>query len=122
VSDSASTASFVDVAAVGDVPEGKLLGVKLPDGTRICVFSQRGSIGAVSGTCTHAEYPMDLGTLRADGTIECGWHGARFDCHTGAVCRPPATDPLPVYQVRVESGRVLVGPLANAASVARREA
>ena len=117
-----STTAFVDVAAASDVREGKLLGVKLPDGTRVCLYNQRGTIGAVGGTCTHAEYPMDMGTLRADGTIECGWHGARFDCHTGAVCRPPAVDPLPVYAVRVDDGRVLVGPLVNAATVAERDA
>ena len=122
MSDPASPATFVDVASAGDVPEGKLLGVKLPDGTRVCLFNQRGTIGAVAGICTHAEYPMDLGTLRADGTIECGWHGARFDCHTGAVCRPPAMDPLPVYRVRIENGRVFVGPQANAATVMGRSA
>jgi 3-phenylpropionate/trans-cinnamate dioxygenase ferredoxin component len=121
VSDSASTATFVDVAAARDVPAGKLLGVKLPDGTRVCLYNQLGSIGAVSGTCTHAEYPMELGALRADGTIECGWHGARFDCRTGAVCRPPAIDPLPIYQVRIEADRVLVGPLVNATRVAERD-
>ena len=122
MSDSASTAAFVDVAADRDVAEGGLLGVKLPDGTRVCLYNRRGSIGAVGGTCTHSEYPMDLGTLRPDGTIECGWHGAWFDCRTGAVCRPPAVDPLPVYEVRVASGRVLVGPLVNPAGIARREA
>lgn len=122
MSDSVSAAVFTDVAGVSDIAEGKLLGVKLPDGTRVCVYNQRGSIGAVAGICTHAEYPMDLGTLRADGTIECGWHGARFDCRTGAVCRPPAIDPLPVYDVRIDNGRVLVGPLANAAAVMGRSA
>ena len=122
MSDSGSAAVFTDVAGVSDIAEGKLLGVKLPDGTRVCVYNQRGSIGAVAGICTHAEYPMDLGTLRADGTIECGWHGARFDCRTGAVCRPPAIDPLPVYDVRIDNGRVLVGPLANAAAVMGRRA
>jgi nitrite reductase/ring-hydroxylating ferredoxin subunit len=116
------TAIFVDVAATRDLPDGKLLGVKLPDGTRVCLYNRLGSIGAVGGTCTHSEYPMDAGTLRADGTIECGWHGARFDCRTGAVCRPPAVDPLPVYEVRIENGRVLVGPLANAARAAGRSA
>ena len=118
-SDSApAPGTFVDVAAAGDVREGKLLGVKLPDGTRVCLYNQRGTIGAVGGTCTHAEYPMENGTLRADGTIQCGWHGARFDCHSGDVCRPPAIEPLPVYDVRVENGRVLVGPLVNSARIA----
>ena len=52
----------------------------------------------------------DPTALHGDGTIECAWHGARFDCRSGAVRRPPAIDPLPVYAVRVEQGRVLVGP------------
>ena len=121
MSDSDSSA-FADVAAARDISDGKLVGVKLPDGARICLYNRRGTIGAVSGTCTHAEYPIDMGTLRADGTIECGWHGARFDCRTGAVCRPPATDPLPVYEVRIEHGRVLVGPLVNVAVAGDRNA
>lgn len=106
---------FTDVAAVRDVADGKLLGVRLPDGTRVCLYNQHGTIGAIGDTCTHAEYPMSEGSLRPDGTIVCGWHGARFDCSSGAVCRPPAVDPLPVYEVRIEEGRVFVGPLANAA-------
>lgn len=113
---------FTHVAAVRDVAEGKLLGVKLPDGTRVCLYNRQGTIGAVAGMCTHAEYPMDMGTLRSDGTIECGWHGARFDCHTGAVCRPPAVESLPVYDVRVEGDRVLVGAIVSAASAAERGA
>jgi len=114
VSDPATASTFTDVAAVHDVAPGKLLGVKLADGTRICLYNHVGTIGAVAGMCTHAEYPMDSGTLRRDGTIECGWHGARFECRTGAVCRPPAVDPLPVYEVRIDDGRVLVGPVATA--------
>jgi 3-phenylpropionate/trans-cinnamate dioxygenase ferredoxin subunit len=116
------TTGFTDVAAVQDVPDGKLLGVKLPDGTRVCLYNRHGIIGAVAGMCTHAEYPMDMGTMRADGTIECGWHGARFDCRTGAVCRPPAMESLPVYEVRLENDRVLVGPAVNAASAVERGA
>jgi len=122
VSESLTSGGFTDVASARDVPDGKLLGVKLPDGTRVCLYNRRGTIGAVAGTCTHAEYPMEMGTMHGDGTIECGWHGARFDCRTGAVCRPPAMDPLPVYRVRIENGRVFVGPQANAATVMGRSA
>jgi nitrite reductase/ring-hydroxylating ferredoxin subunit len=111
VTDPVTTAPFVDVAAEVDVPEGSLLGVKLPDGTSVCLYNRRGTIGAVGGTCTHSAFPMDQGWLQPDGTIACAWHGARFDCRTGAVCRPPAIDPLPVYETRVERGRVLVGPM-----------
>jgi 3-phenylpropionate/trans-cinnamate dioxygenase ferredoxin subunit len=38
------------------------------------------------------------------------WHGAQFDCRTGAVRKGPAEDPLPVYDVKIENGKVLVGP------------
>jgi nitrite reductase/ring-hydroxylating ferredoxin subunit len=102
--------SHVDVAAAGDIRDGELLGVTLPDGTPVCLYNQHGEIGAVGGRCTHAEFAMSDGALHDDGTIECAWHGARFDCRTGAVRRAPAVDPLPVYAVLVEHGRVLVGP------------
>lgn len=106
---------FADVAAVADVPDGELLGVTLPDGVPVCLYNQGGEIGAVGGLCTHAEFAMSDGVLRGDGTIECVWHGARFDCRTGGVRRHPATEPLPVYGVRIEAGRVLVGPRAPSA-------
>ena len=122
MSEPVATARFIDVAAADDVADGSLLGVKLPDGTRVCLYNRLGDIGAVSGTCTHGEYPMDMGSLRADGTIECGWHGARFDCRTGTVCRPPAVDALPVYEVRIEGGRVLVGPPLDVAGTTERGA
>jgi 3-phenylpropionate/trans-cinnamate dioxygenase ferredoxin component len=100
---------YADVAATAELPEGELLGVTLPDGTPVCLYNRDGEIGAVGDVCTHAEFAMSDGVLRPDGTIECVWHGARFDCRTGAVRRHPATEPLPVFDVRVEHGRVLVG-------------
>ncbi len=107
--------AFADVAAAADVADGTLVGVTLPGGEEICLYNRGGRIGAVGGVCTHAEFPMANGTLRDDGTIECGWHGARFDCRTGDVRQSPALDPLPVFAVRVEHGRVLVGPVVGGA-------
>jgi len=104
---------FEHLADLADLPDGMLLGVTRADGTEICIFNYRGTIGAVGNVCTHAEFLMSDGTLRNDGTIECAWHGARFECGSGRVCRGPAEDPLPVYPVRVENGRVLVGPPAK---------
>ena len=99
---------FADVASVADIPVGELLGVTMPDGVAVCLYNLQGEIGAVSGVCTHAEFAMSAGTLHADGTLECVWHGAQFDCRTGAVRRQPATEALPVFDVRVERDRVLV--------------
>ncbi|HEY2374563.1 MAG TPA: Rieske 2Fe-2S domain-containing protein [Gemmatimonadaceae bacterium] len=96
------------VADVDDVPEGSLLGVRTASGEEVCLFNHRGRIGAVHNVCTHAEFPLSDGTLSNDGTIECVWHGARYSCLTGEVRRGPAIEPVPVYEVRVESGKVLV--------------
>ena len=103
------TAEFEAVADVAEVEEGTLLGVRTSRGEEICLFNYRGQIGAVHNVCTHAEFPLSDGTLDRDGTIECVWHGARYACLTGEVTRGPALDPVPVYEVRVEEGKVLVG-------------
>ena len=94
---------------MSDVAEGEMLSVALADGAPVCVFNHRGVIGAVGNLCTHAEFLISDGVLHGDGTLECLWHGARFDCRTGAVRRHPAERPLPVYEVRTAAGRVFVG-------------
>lgn len=97
-------------AAVEDLPNGTMLSVQLETGERVCLYNYRGEIGAVNDTCPHQDFPMCDGALLDDGTIECAWHGARFDRLTGDVRRHPATDPLPVYEVAVRDGQVFVGP------------
>ena len=101
---------YLPVVAVADLPEGEMLAVTLPDGEPVCVFNHAGTVGAVSDMCTHALFRLSDGVLHADGTLECLWHGAKFDCHTGAVKRHPAPAPLPVYAVRVRDGQICVGP------------
>lgn len=103
---------FEDVAGLADLPQGEMLGVTLANGTPVCVFNHQGTIGAVGNLCTHADFYISDGVMHADGTLECIWHGARFNCHTGAVMRVPAQKPLPVYAVQVENDRILVAPSA----------
>ena len=101
---------FVDVAAVDDVPEMGVLGVEGPEARAICLVRFEGRITAFQDECTHQAFPLSAGEVHADGSLECVWHGARFDCLTGAVRREPATDALTAYPVRVEANRVFVGP------------
>ena len=107
---SVSEDRFEDIAPLEALPEGELLGAVLADGTPVCLYNDRGAIGAVSDVCTHQEFAMSDGVLHGDGTLECVWHGARFDCRTGAVRRAPAIEPLAVFETRVASGRILVAP------------
>jgi len=101
---------FIDVAGLDDVPEMGVLGVDGPDGQPICLVRFKTQVSAFADECTHQAFPLSAGEVRADGTLECIWHGARFDCLTGAVRREPATEALTRYPVRVDGGRVFVGP------------
>lgn len=98
------------VATLDDLPEGEPLGVETTRGERICLLRSGGRVHAMSNVCTHQEFAMDVGTVHPGPVIECAWHGARFDVASGTVLLGPATEPLPVYHVRVEDGNVLVGP------------
>jgi 3-phenylpropionate/trans-cinnamate dioxygenase ferredoxin component len=104
---------FEDVAPLSALADGELLGAVLADGTAVCLYNDRGTIGAVRDMCSHAEFPMSDGVLHGDGTLECMWHGARYDCRTGAVRRGPATAPLAVFETRVDGDRILVAPRAH---------
>ena len=100
---------FEKLASLTDIPDNGVLGVSRSNGQRICLIRSGGRISAVSDTCTHQEFEMSLGDVLPDGTIQCAWHGARFDCATGEVKQGPALFPLPVFEVRVEGDDVLVG-------------
>jgi 3-phenylpropionate/trans-cinnamate dioxygenase ferredoxin subunit len=106
---------FEPVAKIEEIPEEGTLGVVKMTGETVCLIRHSGRITAVSDTCTHQEFAISLGDVLPDGTIQCAWHGARFDCASGAVRQGPATEPLPVYSVRIENGMVLVGPVSSRA-------
>lgn len=99
---------FARVAVLSDLPDGSLLAVETASGERICLVNRGGEVSALSDICPHQAFPISAGLLLDDGSVECVWHGARFDCRTGAVRRGPATDDLPVYEVRVVGGEILV--------------
>lgn len=100
---------FARVASLGDLPEGTLLGVVTPGGERVCVLNDGGTVRAIGDECPHQGFALSSGELLGDATIECVWHGARFDCRSGAVLRGPAEEALPVYEVRVAGDDVFVG-------------
>ncbi|MDF1502314.1 Rieske 2Fe-2S domain-containing protein [Roseisolibacter sp. H3M3-2] len=94
-------------AALADLPDGGLLGVAV-GGRRLCLTRAGGAVTALDDCCTHAEFALSEGELHADGSVECAWHGARFDRATGAVVRGPACDPVAAHDVLLLDGDVLV--------------
>ena len=106
----AGNPEFEPVASISDLTDGMVLQRVRPSGDAICLVRYNGEISALSDICTHQHFSMSLGDLLEDGTLQCAWHGTRYDCRTGEVRQVPATSPLPVFQVRLEGDTILVGP------------
>jgi nitrite reductase/ring-hydroxylating ferredoxin subunit len=87
---------------------GELRAARLADGTPLCVGNAEGQLFAVRDECPHSAFPLSNGQLLPGALLECGWHGAQFDCRTGGVLRGPADDPLVRYEVRADQGAVWV--------------
>ncbi len=102
--------AFEAVASLGELAEGAVLQRVRSTGDAICLVRHNGEISALSDICTHQHFSMSQGDLLEDGTLQCAWHGTRFDCRTGEVKQVPAISPLPVFQIRLEGETLLVGP------------
>lgn len=103
------SSEFERVASIHEIPQEGVLSVTRSDGQRVCLIRSRGRVTAVADNCTHQDFEMSLGDVLPDGTIQCAWHGARFDCSTGEVRQGPAPRALPVFSVRLDGDSVLVG-------------
>jgi 3-phenylpropionate/trans-cinnamate dioxygenase ferredoxin component len=101
---------FEAVASVAELAEGTVLQRVRATGDAVCLVRHNGEISALSDICTHQHFSMSQGDLLEDGTLQCAWHGTRYDRTTGEVLQVPATSPLPVFQVRLEGDTILVGP------------
>ena len=105
-----------------DAPDGTLRRVEV-EGRAVCLGRVARQWVAFDDTCTHQECALSGGEL--DGAIVvCPCHGSEFDVRTGDVLSPPALDPLPIYEVRVEAGALEVrfAPPAAAAQAAAERA
>jgi 3-phenylpropionate/trans-cinnamate dioxygenase ferredoxin component len=98
---------FVRVAALADVPPNTLLHVDVGD-ERVCLANADGTIYAFRDNCTHRDFPLSAGDIHGT-TVECTWHGARFDMTTGRATQLPAVRPVRTYAVRVEDDSIFVG-------------
>ena len=77
------------------------------DGVAVCLVRRGDRVHALLDVCSHQDYPLSQGEV-TDDTIECCVHGACFDLSTGAALTPPASEPVPIYPVRVREGQVYV--------------
>jgi 3-phenylpropionate/trans-cinnamate dioxygenase ferredoxin component len=76
---------------------------------RIAVVRFDDEVYAVGDTCSHQNISLSEGEVDEDDrTIECWKHGSTFSLETGEALVLPATKPVPVYDVRVDDGEIVV--------------
>ncbi len=108
-----------------DVAAGGMREVEV-QGIKILLVRQGDSVTAIGAECPHARGKLAQGVL-ADGEVICPWHKASFCVRTGALRDPPAVDDLPVYDVEIQDGDIVLrnaqprsSPAPAAAPDARR--
>jgi len=96
------------VASATDLKPGSVRQV-LVDDEPVCLARVDDEFLAVSDVCSH-EYVMLSGGWLEDDEIECPQHGSKFSLRTGEAINLPATQPVPVFEVKVEGADVMVRP------------
>ncbi len=97
---------FVKIADTKHIQPSCLKEVQV-DGENICIVNVEGKYYAIGSICTHEGGPLADGTLEGY-EVECPWHGSKFDVRTGEVTSPPASEPEPAYEVKVDGNSILI--------------
>jgi glycine betaine catabolism B len=104
--DLALSKDFVKVADVKDIQPSEMKEVEV-NGQNICLVNVGGKYYAIGSICTHEGGPLADGTLEGY-EVECPWHNSKFDVRTGEVISPPASEPEPAYEVKVDGSNILI--------------
>lgn len=99
-------ADFVKVANTKDVPPCQMKEFQV-NRESVCIANVDGKYYAINNICTHEGGPLADGVLEGY-EVECPWHQSRFDVRTGEVKSPPAGDPEPTYEVKVDRETLLI--------------
>jgi 3-phenylpropionate/trans-cinnamate dioxygenase ferredoxin component len=92
-----------EAAALGDE---EVVGVRVGD-RQIAICKSGGALYAIDNVCTHQYALLSEGYVE-DGCIECPLHQGKFALRTGAPLAPPVTQPVRVYALRNEAGKLYV--------------
>ena len=101
--------TLVRLCSTDDVPVGEVRRFEVDH--RPVAIANLGEDGfrAIDAICSHAHYFLDEGEVDIDfGTIECPKHGSTFDLDTGRPRTLPATQPVRVFDVKIEGDDVLI--------------
>lgn len=98
--------SWAFACPAAELEDDKPYSVEVGD-TLVALVSTEGELFAIRDECSHQAVMLSLGEVE-DCTLECFAHGSRFDLRTGEALDLPATQPVPVYPVKIEADDVYV--------------
>ena len=79
------------------------------EGVAVAIVRIEDSFYAIGDTCSHANVSLSDGIVWEDEcALECPKHGSVFDLKTGVPSALPATQPVAVYEVRVDGDHEVV--------------
>ena len=99
---------FVRVADVSEIPPGEMKAVKVGI-QEVLLVNVDGVIHACDNWCNHQRYRLSAGDVDGE-EVRCDLHGSKFNVVTGEATNPPATEPLKVFEVRLDGSDVLIRP------------
>ena len=102
----ANKEDFVKIAQINDIQPLQMKIFQF-NGEEVCIVNVHGRYYAINNICTHEGGPLADGKLEGY-EVECPWHGSKFDVRTGEVTNPPASEPEPTYEVKVDGNNLLV--------------
>ncbi len=97
---------WIAAARLDEVQAATLLEVEA-GGIALLLYHLHGRVRATSAICPHHAAWLSDGGINGD-CIDCPRHMGSFDIATGEQRSGPPSPPLPVYEVRVTDGQVLV--------------
>jgi nitrite reductase (NADH) small subunit/3-phenylpropionate/trans-cinnamate dioxygenase ferredoxin subunit len=100
-----SSADFVTVARVGDIPDGQGQAYAVA-GRMVAVFNEGGKYSAIDDFCPHMGASLAGGWLEA-GIVTCPWHAWRFCIHDGKWCDNPKIK-IDAFEVRLVGDEIQV--------------
>jgi glycine betaine catabolism B len=97
---------FVKVSETKDIQPSQMKEVQV-NGKNVCIANVEGKYYAIGNVCTHEGGPLAEGILEGY-EVECPWHNSKFDVRTGEVTSPPASEPEPAYEIKVDGNNILI--------------
>jgi 3-phenylpropionate/trans-cinnamate dioxygenase ferredoxin subunit len=96
------------ILPLDELPPGTARRVDV-DGHRIALIRCDDNVYAIGDRCTHADVSLAEGEVLCDEKeIECWKHGSTFSLVTGEPQSLPATQPVPVYEARIDGDNIVV--------------